>query len=209
MGGEVRLAGLTDSAKALLVPLVFSELGRPTILLVDSNQRAEALLEPIRWFYSAVTGKPGRRVAHFPAHDVLPYENRSPHAEISEARAVALWRLATGEADLLIAPVQAALVANARAGFLSRACARDCARRIHRPRRSHRISRGGWLREARHLRDAGAVCRPRRHHRRFFARSAAAGSHRAARRHDRIHPRIRSQYAAFDESRRARHAACL
>ncbi len=109
LGGEVRLAGLTDSAKALLVPLVFSELGRPAILLVESNQRAEALLEPVRWFYSAVTGKPGRRVAHLPAHDVLPYENRSPHAEISEDRAVALWRLATGEADVLIAPVQAAL----------------------------------------------------------------------------------------------------
>src|SRR3984885_12776116 len=108
-GGEVRLAGLTDSAKSLLVPLIFSELGRPAILLVESNQRAEEYLEPIRWFYSAVTGKPGRRVAHFPAHDVLPYENRSPHAEISEDRAVALWRLATGEADVLIAPVQAAL----------------------------------------------------------------------------------------------------
>ena len=42
-GGEVRLAGLTDSAKALLVPLVFAALGRPTVLLVDTNQRAEAL----------------------------------------------------------------------------------------------------------------------------------------------------------------------
>jgi len=127
-GGEVRLAGLTDSAKALLVPLVFSELGRPAILLVDSNQRAEALLEPIRWFYSAVTGKPGRRVAHLPAHDVLPYENRSPHAEISEDRAVALWRLATGEVDVLIAPVQAALWRMRERGFypgLARTIERD------------------------------------------------------------------------------------
>ena len=31
-GGEVRLSGLTDSAKALLAPLAFGELGRPTIL---------------------------------------------------------------------------------------------------------------------------------------------------------------------------------
>jgi transcription-repair coupling factor (superfamily II helicase) len=106
---EVRLAGFTDSAKTSLVPLVFNELGRPAILIVESNQRAEALLEPLRWFYRAVTGKPGHRVVHFPAHDVLPYEKRSPHAEISEDRAVALWRFATGEADLLIAPVQAAV----------------------------------------------------------------------------------------------------
>jgi transcription-repair coupling factor (superfamily II helicase) len=108
-GGEVRLAGLTDPAKALLAPLAFAELGRATVLLVETNQRAEAMLEPVRYFYRAITGKPGRRVAHLPAHDVLPYENRSPHAEISEDRAVALWRFATGDADLLIVPVQAAV----------------------------------------------------------------------------------------------------
>jgi len=126
--GEVCLAGLTDSAKALVMPLVANELSRPAILVVESNERAEALLEPVRWFYQAITGKPGRRVAQLPAHDVLPYENRSPHAEISEARAVALWRLATGEIDLLIAPVQAALWRMREASFyreIARVIARD------------------------------------------------------------------------------------
>ena len=108
-GGEVRLAGLTDPAKALLIPLAFAELGRPFVVLVETNQRAEMLLEPLRYFYRAITGKPDRRVVHLPAHEVLPYENRSPHAEISEDRAVALWSFVTGEADVLIAPVQAAL----------------------------------------------------------------------------------------------------
>jgi transcription-repair coupling factor (superfamily II helicase) len=108
-GGEVRLAGLTDSAKALIIPLAFAELGRPFVVLVETNQRAEMLLEPVRYFYRAITGKPERRVVHLPAHEVLPYENRSPHAEISEDRAVALWSFVTGEADVLIAPVQAAL----------------------------------------------------------------------------------------------------
>ena len=108
-GGEVRLAGLTDPAKTLLVALAATELGRPTIFIVESNQRAEALVEPLRWFYRAVTGKPGHRVVHLPALEVLPYDNRSPHAEISEDRAVALWRFANGEADVMIAPVQAAL----------------------------------------------------------------------------------------------------
>ena len=108
-GGEVRLAGLTDPAKALLASLAAAELGRQTILIVESNQRAEALVEPLRWFYQAITGKPGHRVVHLPALEVMPYEGRSPHAEISEDRAVALWRFANGEADLMIAPVQAAL----------------------------------------------------------------------------------------------------
>ncbi len=107
--GEVRLAGLTDSAKALLVPVISAELDRPAIVVVDSNQRAEALLDPLRWFYRAVTGKPSQRVAMLPALEVLPYEERSPHADILEARAVTLWRMAAGEVDLLIAPVEAAL----------------------------------------------------------------------------------------------------
>jgi transcription-repair coupling factor (superfamily II helicase) len=107
--GEVRLAGLIDPAKAFVAAVAASQLGRPTILIVESNQRAEMLLDPVRWFYRAITGKPGRRVALLPAYNVLPYESRSPHAEISEDRAVALWRFALGEADLLIVPIQAAV----------------------------------------------------------------------------------------------------
>ena len=126
--GEIRVAGLTDPAKALVVPLVFGEIGRPVIVVVESNERAEALIEALRWCYRAVTGKPGSRVAHLPAYEVLPYEDRSPHGEIAEARAVALWRLATGELDLLIAPVQAVLWRMREASFyvgLARGIARD------------------------------------------------------------------------------------
>ncbi len=126
--GEVRLAGLTDSAKALVIPLIAREIGRPAIVVVESNQCAEAIVDPLRWFYRAVTGKPGRRVAHLPAHEVLPYDNRSPHAEISEARAVALWRLATGEIDVLVAPVHAAVGRMREPAFyrrLARTIARD------------------------------------------------------------------------------------
>ena len=126
--GEVLLAGPTDSGKALLAALAAAELGRPAIFLVESSQVAEGLVDPLRWFYRAVSGKPGQRVVYLPAYDALPYENRSPHAEISEARAVALWRFATGEADLLIAPVQAALWRMREAEFyrrLARTVARD------------------------------------------------------------------------------------
>src|ERR1700747_1785412 len=108
-GGFIRLDGLTDPAKTLVAAFAATELARPAILIVESNQRAEALVEPLRWFYRAVTGKPGHRVVHLPALEVLPYARRSPHAEISEDRAVALWRLANGDADMMIVPVQAAL----------------------------------------------------------------------------------------------------
>src|SRR6202046_2711035 len=107
--GEVRLAGLTDPAKAFVSAVATAQLGRPAILIVESNQRAEMLVEPVRWFYRAITGKPGRRVALLPAYDVLPYESRSPHAEISEDRAGALWRVALGAADVLSVPIEAAV----------------------------------------------------------------------------------------------------
>jgi len=126
--GETRIAGLTDPAKALVVPLIFGEIGRPMIVVVESNERAEALLEAVRWCYRAITGKPGSRVAHLPAYEALPYENRSPHGEIAEARAVALWRLTTGELDLLITPVQAVLWRMHEASFyadLAHGIARD------------------------------------------------------------------------------------
>jgi transcription-repair coupling factor (superfamily II helicase) len=126
--GQVRLAGLIDPAKALVAPLIFAELGRPAILVVESNQHAEAMFEPMRWFYRAITGKSERRVALLPAFDVSPYEERSPHGEISEVRAVALWRLATGEADILIAPVEAALARMRESQFyrgLARTVERD------------------------------------------------------------------------------------
>ena len=126
--GEARLAGLTGSAKALAVPVLVSQLVRPAIVVVESNQHAEALIEPMKWFYRGITGKPERRVALLPALEVSPYENRSPHGEIAEDRAVALWRLATGEADILIAPIEAALARMREPQFyrgLARTIARD------------------------------------------------------------------------------------
>ncbi|MGA8266804.1 MAG: transcription-repair coupling factor [Candidatus Acidiferrales bacterium] len=108
--GEVRLAGLTDPAKTIVAAFAAASLVRPVILLVESNRRAEELLEPIRYFFQAFARKPASRVAFLPSQEVSPWEGRSPHAEISEARASALWRIALGEADIVLAPVEAAIM---------------------------------------------------------------------------------------------------
>jgi len=63
-----------------------------------------------------------------PAYDVLPYEGRSPHPQISEVRGAALWRFASGEADILIAPIAAAQMRLFDASFygnLARVIERD------------------------------------------------------------------------------------
>jgi len=106
---EVTLAGLTDTAKVLTASLVGRALARPVLLLTTSNRRAEALIEPLRFFNSVLTGRPESSAVLLPAHDVSPYRGLSLHPEIAEARAVALWKLATGEAEAVVAPVGAAL----------------------------------------------------------------------------------------------------
>ncbi len=115
--GEVRLAGLTDPAKSIVAAFTAASLARPVVILVESNRRAEEFLEPVRYFFQAFARKPSSRVAVLPSQEVSPYEGRSPHAEISEARAWALWRIAAGEADIIVAPVESAIVRLRDSGF--------------------------------------------------------------------------------------------
>src|SRR5439155_10387027 len=71
-------------------------------------RRTEALVDTVRFFQSIFPG-PAGGVAALPAFDVLPWESRSPHADILERRAATLFRLADGQVSLVIAPVAAAL----------------------------------------------------------------------------------------------------
>src|SRR5580658_9629300 len=100
--GERRLAGLAHTAKALVAALAAHALNRPVYLLVESNDRGEDLLEPVRYFYHALSGKPARRVAWLPAYDVLPFERQAPHPEILTARGIALAGLTGGEVDVVL-----------------------------------------------------------------------------------------------------------
>jgi transcription-repair coupling factor (superfamily II helicase) len=104
----VTLAGLTDPAKALMAALAVQALLKPAILLVETNERADELC-PLAQYFLRALGKAKAQVMVLPAHEVLPYDRQSPHPEISEVRASALWRLTSGEADLVIAPVTAAV----------------------------------------------------------------------------------------------------
>ena len=111
--GRRRIAGLTATARALYLPLFVRATGAPTLILVADNKAAEALHTAV---LSAceLTGalpQPASAVLRLPAHDVLPFENLSPHTEIQETRAATLWKIATGRADapsLVIAPLESA-----------------------------------------------------------------------------------------------------
>ncbi|MGD0156800.1 MAG: transcription-repair coupling factor [Terracidiphilus sp.] len=106
--GRRRVSGLTWTARALYLPLMARAAKQPVVVIVADNKAAEAL-EPLLKAGCELTGAVDpARVVRFPAHDVLPFENLSPHPDVQEQRAAALWKLATGGMDVLIAPVESA-----------------------------------------------------------------------------------------------------
>src|SRR6059036_1465060 len=105
---HISITGLHDVAKAIVVAYLTRELRRPAFFVTDSNRRAEALAETLRFFSGIFPGATGG-VATLPAFDRLPWESQSPHADILERRAATLFRLADGQVSLAIAPVAAAL----------------------------------------------------------------------------------------------------
>ncbi|HTC63996.1 MAG TPA: transcription-repair coupling factor [Candidatus Saccharimonadales bacterium] len=112
-----RLAGLTETGKALVAAIVATELRRPMVILVESGSRAEEFAASMQFFYKALAGQEATEVTVLPALDVLPWQEAAPHAEILETRAVTLWRFATGEARVVVAPIAAARMRLADAAY--------------------------------------------------------------------------------------------
>jgi len=106
--GRIRVSGPNSSAKALLVPQLQKVLGRPIIVVTRNNEAADELLPVIQAFSELVGGASADAIVSLPTRDVLPFQNLSPHPEIQEQRAIALWKIATGAASIVIAPAAAA-----------------------------------------------------------------------------------------------------
>jgi transcription-repair coupling factor (superfamily II helicase) len=103
------LAGMTDPVKTLAAALAATELRRPVLLVVESERRAEDLLEPLRFFARALGG-PAAQAVLLPALDKLPGQGAGPHPEILETRAASLWRFSIGQVSLMIAPAAASVL---------------------------------------------------------------------------------------------------
>src|SRR5580658_1126082 len=106
--GRRRVSSLTATARALYLPLMARAAKQLAVVIVADNKAAEAL-EPLLKAGCELTGAiDPARVVRFPAHDVLPFENLSPHPDVQEQRASALWKLSANAVDILIAPVESA-----------------------------------------------------------------------------------------------------
>ncbi|WP_158750946.1 transcription-repair coupling factor [Acidobacterium sp. S8] len=106
--GRRRVSGLTSTARALYLPLFARAANVPVVIVVADNKAADTLQISLRAACELTGAIAPERVLKLPAHDVLPFENLSPHPEIQEQRAATLWKMATGTASIVIAPVEAA-----------------------------------------------------------------------------------------------------
>src|SRR5271167_2962962 len=106
--GRRRVSGLTFTARALYLPFFVRAAQAPCVIIVADNKAAEALQAAVISACELTGALSADSVLRLPAHDVLPFENLSPHPEIQETRAATLWKIATGQGRLVIAPVEAA-----------------------------------------------------------------------------------------------------
>src|SRR5580692_1847960 len=125
--GRVSVSGLTPTAKALLLVLLQKAAGRPLIVVVSDNRAAEDLVPVLQGFAELTSSLEPHSIVTLPTRDVLPFQNLSPHPEIQEERATALWRVATGAALIVIAPVAATTIRLASTEYYT-----DLARTVRR-----------------------------------------------------------------------------
>src|SRR3981081_1546211 len=103
--GRIRVSGLTPTAKALLLVLLRRAADRSLVFVVNDNRAIEDLVPVLQGFCELTGACDPDSVVNLPARDVLPFQNLSPHPEIQEERATALWKIATGRAAVVISPV--------------------------------------------------------------------------------------------------------
>src|SRR6202789_3931860 len=108
--GRIRVSGLSPTAKALLLVLFQRAAGRPIILVVNDNHTVEEFLPVLRGFCELTSACDPDSIVSLPARDVLPFQNLSPHPELQEERATALWKIATGAASIVVSPVAATAI---------------------------------------------------------------------------------------------------
>jgi len=125
--GRIRVSGLSPTAKAVLFVLLRRATDRPLIVVVNDNRAVEDFVPVIQGFCELTAACDPDSVVSLPARDVLPFQNLSPHPELQEERATALWKIATGKASIVVAPIAATAILQRSAEYYT-----DLARTLRR-----------------------------------------------------------------------------
>src|SRR5271167_2189626 len=125
--GRIGVSGLSPTAKALLLVLLRRNADPPLIVVVNDNRAVEDFVPILQGFCELTAACDPDAIVALPARDVLPFQNLSPHPELQEERATALWKIATGKASIVVSPVAATAILLRSADYYS-----DLARTLRR-----------------------------------------------------------------------------
>ena len=103
-GSRITLAGLTGSAPAYLLSRLLPEIKNPLLVITKDQETAEELWQELR-FYAGEAAE----VLYFPAWETAPFEQASPHPDITGRRLYALFRLMAGKVRAVVAPLSAVM----------------------------------------------------------------------------------------------------
>jgi transcription-repair coupling factor (superfamily II helicase) len=104
--GDVVVSGLSGSARALFIAGIAHALRRPLIVVTPQDRAVEALATDIHYFHAEINTNGANRVSPFPAWETDPYAGLTPHVDIQQARATALWRLRNKQVDIVVASIR-------------------------------------------------------------------------------------------------------
>jgi transcription-repair coupling factor (superfamily II helicase) len=85
----------------------------PLAVVCGAATDAQRLVAEMRWF------APQLRVALFPDWETLPYDSFSPHADLVSERLETLYRVTSGDVDVLVVPASTALYRLPPASYLA------------------------------------------------------------------------------------------
>jgi len=101
--GPIRTYGLVGSLTAFAIARVHTGVGAPVLAVVGTNERGEELRDDLE----AILGED--RARYFPAWEIPPYEERSPHLDVTGLRIEALESLLVGESAVVVTSIRALL----------------------------------------------------------------------------------------------------
>lgn len=113
----VSLSGLTPPAKGIAAALLAHQIARPVVIITGDNDSAEGLSRTASTVLDWLEPGAADSVVSLSAFDCSPYEIRSPHSDILEQRAVALWRVTCGQVRILSATLPSAIMRYRAARF--------------------------------------------------------------------------------------------
>src|ERR1051326_6354755 len=100
---DVVVSGLAGSARALFIAGLWNSLRRPLIVITPQDRGVDTLATDITYFHNELNGAGTHRVCPFPAWETDPYAGLTPHGDIQQAPATALWRFRNKQVDFLVA----------------------------------------------------------------------------------------------------------